>query len=207
LIATRFIREHLKPGPVPGVPGIALFQAHPGSRLSRLGRADPPYWAYAWGGGVVLARYIETHPGLVAGRRVLDFGAGSGLVGIVAARHGALVTAAEIDPFGQAAVALNAAENGVTLALADVDVEGPAPAGFEVILAGDVFYLPDIAARVLPFLTRCRQAGIEVLIGDPRRRDLPVAALEQVFAETVTDMGGVQREAGVYRLKGRLASS
>ncbi len=197
----RFIREHLRLAPVAGVAEVQLYQAHAGSRLSRLGRDEPPYWAYPWGGGVVLAQYLHHHPELVAGRRVLDLGAGSGLVGIVAARLGARVSAAEIDPFAVAAIGLNAAANGVAVPLVDVDIDGLPPTGFDLILGGDVFYLPEVAARMLPFLQRCQAAGVEALIGDPQRRDLPVAALEPVFQTTVTDMGGVKREAGVYRLR------
>ncbi len=70
----------------------------------------PPYWAFAWAGGQALARYLLDHPETVAGREVLDFGAGSGLVAIAAAKAGAArVTAAEIDHFAAAAIALNAA--------------------------------------------------------------------------------------------------
>ncbi|WP_292247577.1 methyltransferase, partial [Mesorhizobium sp.] len=70
------------------------------------------YWAYAWAGGTVLARYILDRPQTVAGRRVLDLGAGSGLVGIAAAKAGArAVIAAEIDRNGIVALGLNAAAN------------------------------------------------------------------------------------------------
>ena len=197
----RFIREHLRLAPVTGVPGVELYQAHSGSRLSRLGSEAAPYWAYAWGGGVVLAQYLQAHPELVVGRRVLDLGAGSGLVGIVAAQLGATVSAAEVDPFGQAAIRINAVASGVAVALLSVDIDGAPPDGFELILGGDVFYLREVAVRMLSFLQRCQAAGVDVLIGDPQRRDLPVAALEPVFQTTVTDMGGVEREAGVYRLR------
>ncbi|WP_292129155.1 50S ribosomal protein L11 methyltransferase, partial [Mesorhizobium sp.] len=77
---------------------------------------QPPYWAYAWAGGAVLARYVLDRPSTVAGRRVLDLGAGSGLVGIAAARAGAReVTAAEIDRNGIVALRLNAEANGVAI--------------------------------------------------------------------------------------------
>ncbi|MBV9522781.1 MAG: methyltransferase, partial [Alphaproteobacteria bacterium] len=70
----------------------------------------PPYWAFAWAGGQALARHLLDHPRLVAGRRVLDFGAGSGLVSIAAAKAGAArVTAAEIDAVAAVAIGLNAA--------------------------------------------------------------------------------------------------
>src|SRR6266705_2225067 len=58
------------------------------------GQVPPPYWAFAWAGGQALARYVLDHPAIVAGRRVLDFGAGSGLVAIAAARAGATAATA-----------------------------------------------------------------------------------------------------------------
>ena len=72
----------------------------------------PPYWAFAWAGGQALARYVLDHPEIVRGKRVLDIGAGSGLVGLAAARAGAAdVLAADIDAFACAAIRLNAAAN------------------------------------------------------------------------------------------------
>src|SRR3954465_14805206 len=49
----------------------------------------PPFWAFAWAGGQALARYLIDHPESVAGKRVVDFAAGSGLVGIAAMTAGA----------------------------------------------------------------------------------------------------------------------
>lgn len=39
---------------------------------------EPPYWAFCWASGLALARYLAEHPQWVKGKRVLDFGAGSG---------------------------------------------------------------------------------------------------------------------------------
>ena len=76
----------------------------------------PPFWAFAWAGGQALARWLLDHPATVAGRAVLDFGSGSGLVAIAAAKAGARhVLAAEIDPFAAAAIAANAALNDVEI--------------------------------------------------------------------------------------------
>lgn len=205
-----FIRQNLRLEPVPSLPEILLYTAHPASRLSRL--ADPddedppaPYWAYQWAGGLALAHHFAAHPELVAGKRVLDLGAGSGLVGIVAAKAGAIVSAAEIDPNGSAAVALNAAANGVVLAIVELEIAGPVPDGIDLIAAGDVFYNADVAERMLPFLLRCRAAGIEVLIGDPDRRDLPVTRLERLASYAVGDVGDARaatdRIGTVYALR------
>lgn len=81
--------------------------------LGKIG-LPPPFWAFAWAGGQALARYLLDHPSEVAGRRVVDFATGSGIVAIAAAKAGAAdVLAADIDGFCGAAVALNAAANGV----------------------------------------------------------------------------------------------
>ncbi|MBX6324079.1 MAG: methyltransferase, partial [Rhodospirillaceae bacterium] len=101
-------------------------------------QVPPPYWAFAWPGGQALARHVLDHPGLVAGRRVLDFAAGSGLAAIAAAKAGAAaVAAADIDPVALAAIALNAAANDVALAVIADDVVGRDD-GWDVVLAGDV---------------------------------------------------------------------
>lgn len=208
---TRFIAKNLRLEPVPALPDIALYTAHPASRLSRLANPDDaaPYWAWQWAGGLALALHLRAHPQLVSGKRVLDLGAGSGLVGIVAAKAGATASAAEIDPNGRAAIALNAAANGVAVPLVEVDVTGSPPAGFDVILGGDVFYLAEVAQRMLPFLQRCANAGIVVLIGDPGRRDLPVEVLSPLAAYAVGDVGDARaatdRTGTVYALRPGLA--
>ena len=91
------------------------------------------------------------------------------------------------------------------MAVVEIDVAGAAPAGFDLIAAGDVFYNPDVGARMLAFLLRCRAAGMTVLIGDPDRRDLPVARLERIASYAVGDVGDARESAArlgsVYRLR------
>lgn len=216
-----FIKANMRLVPVPSVPEIRLYSAHPGSGLRRLvdpqddedadegmPEAQPPYWAYAWAGGAVLARHILDHPQIVAGRRVLDLGAGSGIVGIAAAKAGAReVIAAEIDRNGVAAIALNAAANGVAITIIGNDITtGPAPA-VDLVLAGDVFYSSEVALRVIPFLDRCLVAGIEVLIGDPRRSDLPLSRLRLLAEYQVPDFGDTKgaasKPSGVFSFEAK----
>ena len=130
----------------------------------------PPFWAFAWAGGQALARYLLDEPAVVAGRSVLDFACGGGIVGIAAVRAGAAcVLAADIDPFCEAALALNAEANGVTLAFTAADLlAAPAPA-VEIITAGDIAYEKPTALRVRAWLEAAHARGIKVLIGDPRR--------------------------------------
>ena len=141
----------------------------------------PPFWAFAWAGGQALARYILDHPQIVAGRRVVDFASGSGIVAIAAAKAGAAhVLAADIDPFCGAALAVNAEANGVACDFTDADLLDAPPPPVEVILAGDICYEKPLAARVLAWLGAARQAGAVVLIGDPGRSYFPREGLDKL---------------------------
>src|SRR5690606_15119660 len=137
----------------------------------------PPFWAFAWAGGQGLARHILDHPKTVAGKRVVDFATGSGLVAIAARLAGAReVLAADIDPWTSQAVALNAAANGVEIDFTNRNLIDT-PLDAEVVLAGDVFYDAAFAQALLPWFRQLAQACATVLIGDPGRTYLPKQAL------------------------------
>jgi predicted nicotinamide N-methyase len=140
----------------------------------------PPFWAFAWAGGQGLARYILDHPETVAGKEVLDFASGSGLVAIAARLAGAAdVLAADIDPWAASAIALNAAENRVVIRSTADDRIGKAVEA-NVIVAGDVFYDRDFASALIPWFTRLAGEGKLVLVGDPGRSYLPKDRLESL---------------------------
>ncbi len=181
--------------PVRSVPEIRLHRAGPRSGLSRMAEADAgfgnPYWAHLWGGGLALARHVLDQPACVAGKRVLDLGTGSGLVAIAAAMAGAReVVAAEVDRYAVVAAELNAAINGVRIETLLEDLTaGPAP-DVDVVLVGDLFYDDELARRVTGFLDRCVARGVEVLVGDPGRRFLPMARLTLIAEYPGGDFGG-----------------
>jgi predicted nicotinamide N-methyase len=138
----------------------------------------PPFWAFAWAGGQALARYLLDHPAQVAGRSVLDFGAGSGLVAIAAAKAGATsVLAAEIDHLAAAAIAANAALNDVAIAVRTMDLLDTTDSHWEVVTAGDVCYERPMADRVVGWLRMLAARGVLVLLGDPGRAYLPSEGL------------------------------
>jgi predicted nicotinamide N-methyase len=204
-----FIAANLHLLPAPGLPDIILYTAHPKSGLRRLagdGDGEPPYWAYHWAGGTVLARHILAHPETVRDRRVLDLGTGSGVVAIAAAKAGAAtVTAVDIDPNAVAASRLNAAANGVVIDLVCGDLlDGDVP-DVDLILVGDLFYDAALAARVMAFLDRCRAVSVDVLIGDPGRTPLPLGRLTLLAEYAVADFGvageGAGRVSGVFTLR------
>lgn len=140
----------------------------------------PPFWAFAWAGGQGLARHIIDNPHLVAGKRVLDFATGSGLVAIAAAMSGAsTVLAADIDPFCAEAVRINALANGVSVAFDNRDLVGT-DEGWEVVLAGDVFYEKPFADSFAGWFRTLSRRGAEIYVGDPGRAYLPKADLKSL---------------------------
>jgi predicted nicotinamide N-methyase len=187
-----FILAQTRLRPVPHAPEIVLHVADEATALwskteEELGAIGlpPPFWAFAWAGGQALARYVLDHPGTVAGRRVLDFASGSGLVAIAAAKAGAArVEACDVDPFAVEAIALNAARNGVAVEPHLADLVG-ADAGWDVVLAGDICYQQDLAERVTAWLFALHRRGAAVLVGDPGRSYLPTDRLEALAAYAV----------------------
>ncbi len=176
-----FIAANTRLQPVPHAPEISLHLADEVTPIWRLTEEElgelglpPPFWAFAWAGGQALARYLLDHPQEVAGKRVLDFAAGSGLVGIAAMKAGAAsVLCADIDPFCAAAVAANAAANGVAPEFTAEDLLDHPPPPVDVICAGDVCYEKPMTDRVLAWLAQAKASGARVLIGDPGRTYFP----------------------------------
>jgi len=197
--------------PVPHVPELRLHLADEAislwqrteEELAEMG-LPPPFWAFAWAGGQALARYVLDHPETVAGKRVLDFASGSGLVGLAAAKAGAAsVLCADLDEFALAAIVINAAANGVSVAVTGEDQLGRAGA-WDVILAGDICYEQVLAARVIAWLSAEQARGVNVLIGDPGRAYLPKDRLVALATYQVQTVGALEdneiKRTSVWRL-------
>jgi predicted nicotinamide N-methyase len=223
-IERRVLRELLAPGAagldqlhlaeVPFLPEVRLHLAEDAIVLWARMEAvtgqtlPPPFWASAWAGGQALARYVLDHPQVVAGRRVLDLAAGSGLVAVAAAKAGAAsVTANDVDPYALAAIPLNARANGVEVGIRGGDLLSGDGAGAEVVLAGDVFYSREMSERVLGFLDRVAERTGSVLVGDPGRAYLPKERLEVVATYRVPIVGALEdaevKQTDVLRLRDR----
>ena len=203
-----FVRDNSQLLAPPLVPEIRLHLASEvlplwhktEEELAEIG-VPPPYWAFAWAGGQALARYILDHPDMVRAKRVLDFGAGSGLVALAAAKAGAQhVVAADIDPFAIAAIARNANANSVNVEATAREMIGTSDV-FDLILVGDMCYERPLAERLMNWL---KDSRAEVLLGDPGRSYFPKTGLTQLATYSVPTTRDLEdreiRQTGVWRL-------
>lgn len=147
---------------------------------------EPAYWIFCWASGLALARKILREPALVRGRKVLDFGAGSGVVACAAALAGAReVVACDIDPASLTASAANAALNGVNVRLAGDFFA--LQEDFDLVLAADVLYDKANHHFLAAFLARAP----EVLVADSRVKNLQIPPYQlsgEEEAETLPDL-------------------
>ena len=149
-------------------------------------QAYPAYWAFCWASGQVLARYILDNPELVRNKRVMDFGAGSGVVAIACAMAGAKqVIACDIDPDALLSCQENAALNNV-----DYELHGDLfefDQELDLLIAADVLY--DKAN--LPLLNIFLEKAPEVLVADSRVKNFdfpPYQAIGRIDSFTVPDL-------------------
>lgn len=183
-----FVAANTMLRPVPHVPEISIHVADDAlpiwekteEELGEIG-LPPPFWAFAWAGGQAVARYLLDNPHLVAGKTVIDFASGSGLVAIAARLAGATsVLATDIDPICGAAMDINARVNGVSFDIDLTDITSDPSKDYDVICAGDVFYEAEMAQNIMVWLTSEHKRGAKIFIGDPGRSYLPKDRLTKV---------------------------
>ncbi len=165
--------------------------------------APLPFWAFAWAGGLALARHLLDHPELAEGKRVLDIATGSGLCAIAAGRAGAgWIMAADIDPLSLVAVGLNAGANSVNVTVFEDDLLTAPPPDVDLILAGDIGYERHLAESMLVWLEAAHQRGIDVLIGDPERAYFPRATMRLLTIQNVATSRELEsaetKRVGIY---------
>ena len=186
---------------LPLCPELRLWLLHDGvdlnTRAAELLHGGPaPYWAFCWGAGQAMARYLLDHPEWVRGKRVVDFGAGSAVAGIAAAQAGAAsVIAVDIDD-----VALRMAEHNASLNGVRLEVATAVPAEWDVLLASDVLY--ETGNEV--WLARAAESGRQVLLSDPLRHGTPRPELEVITeyeVRTLPDVDYPIQRALIHRLR------
>lgn len=187
-----FVAAHTALHEPPLVPELRLHLATEDDALWMMGEEElsatglpAPFWAFAWAGGQALARYIIDTPEVVSDKRVLDFGSGSGLVGLAAMHAGAAsALAADIDLYACAAAQLNADANNLMLSTTAQDLVGE-DGPWDAILVGDMCYEQPLAGQVEAWLQDQASKGIAVFIGDPGRTYLPKDRLQKLVSYAV----------------------
>ena len=150
-----------------------------------------------------------------AGRRFLDMGTGSGVVGIDAARRGAIVTACDVNPRAVRLAARNAGRNAVAIEVVESNLFAAIPGRqFDVICFNLPFYAQDPGTpfehalyggrnfeTIRDFASGCREAlaprgAIIVIFSEDsgRERILPLfAAANFIPAEERTALRNLER--------------
>jgi len=179
--------------PLPDCPQIRLYLLNPDYPQHGLTReqmvailSEPAYWVFCWASGQALATYLLQQPEIVRGKRVLDFGTGSGVVAVAAAMAGAArVVACDIDPLARLAAEANRSLNAVDYVVAGDwnDIDEP----FDLVIAADVLY----DRENLPLLTQFLARAPAVLVADSRIKNFdmpPYRAIAQVQSSTWPDL-------------------
>ena len=160
---------------------------------------QPPYWCFCWASGLALARWLLQHPEQVAGKRVIDVGAGSGVVALAAKQAGAShVVACDLDPLALQACRANADLNQLELHYSQDLFSETEP--YDLLLAADVLY--DTAN--LPLLQRFPDFAKQVVVADSRQRNFQHQLFykcQTLYAETLPDLAELEefRQVSLYR--------
>lgn len=136
-----------------------------------------PYGVMLWPASIALAHEVAARATELAGKRVLELGAGTAVPGIVAASLGARVLATDRNEVALHVGRINAERNGVaTLSLELAEWETFAPAErFDVLLGSDVLYATKMHARLHAMCDALLAPGGVVLFSDPfREQSLPI---------------------------------
>ncbi len=152
-----------------GLRGL-LLDSEAGSRplspeAARAVMDRPPFWSLLWPSGEAICRLIGRFPHLVRGKRILDFGAGSGLVACSASKFGAVETFAfDEDRVSRMAIAMNAQANRSSVNI----LRSWDRKAYDLTFFADVFY----DEEHLSLLDELEGRTGEYLIADTRLKDL-----------------------------------
>ncbi|XP_032406117.1 EEF1A lysine methyltransferase 3-like isoform X1 [Xiphophorus hellerii] len=149
-------------------------------RIKQLFGANLGVAAPVWEAALHLCRYFEDPSVELRGRRVIELGAGTGLVGILAARLGAEVTVTDLPlalPQLQANVSANVPPAGwpfappVVLPLCWGEDHLTFPSDWDLVLCADIVYLPETYPLLVETLAHLCKNGAVVYLSSKMRTE------------------------------------
>jgi predicted nicotinamide N-methyase len=192
--------------PLPLCPDIKLYLISPDNMERSFSHDEiqiilhnTPYWTFCWAGGHALAHHISCQPDQFADKTILDFGSGSGVVAIAAAKANARkVIACDIDLHALDAIKANAALNHVHV---DICTSlGEVTEKVDLIIAADVLYDQSNFYLIKEFLVY----GSEVLVADSRVNKINsdfYRKVAEITATTIPDLDDYEahKKVALYR--------
>lgn len=171
------------------------------------GTTKLPYGIVLWPSSIALAHEVVGR--VLAGKRVLELGAGTGLPGIVAASLGANVMQTERQDVALFVCKRNAARNGLTT-IEHRSADWTAwtdEAKYDCILASDVLYATQLHPHLRKIFEQNLAPGGVVLLSDPFRKQ-SLALLEAMagdgwnvsLSKWTVGIAPPERPVGVYEL-------
>lgn len=174
-----------------------------------------PYGSVLWPSGVAVAMWLVEQGDRLAGARVLDVGAGTGLCSLAAASLGADVLAVDVDPLPLQLLDEAARRQALSVETAPFNLLGEEPLpDAEIVLFADLLYESLLARRTGRRAVEALARGSEVVVGDPERafRDSFSAVLHRAGYPAPFDVRYVDRgpgqpshRVGVLHLAGSVA--
>ena len=155
---------------------LLAAQDHDALLAATSGAGHLPFGLILWESAVALGEALVARRTIIAGKPVLELGAGLGLPGVVAAQLGALVTQTDFDPLALQACARNAELNEglVPIAYRVADWRmWTDTTRFDIVIGADILYDRDDHADIARTLAATVAAGGAVLLTDPMRPDTP----------------------------------
>ncbi|MFP8777254.1 class I SAM-dependent methyltransferase [Hydrogenophaga sp. RWCD_12] len=164
-----------------------------------MGASGWPLFGQVWPSARVLALAMDSHD--IAGKRVLEIGAGLALASLVIHRRGGDITVSDWHPLTAEFLQQNLQANGLGPLQVHAgnwsvdDADGASGLGrFDLIIGSDILYERQQPAQLARFIDQHAAPGAEVLIVDPDRGNRSAFGREMALLGFVLTMESAERQ-------------
>ncbi len=173
-----------------------------------------PLWAKVWPAASIMVMFMASFP-FRENARILEVGAGTGLVGLALATQGLKVTLSDIEPGALLFSRINVLKNGLDdrVDVVRVDVcNDDFEKRFDYVVASEIFYKQTLLAPLVEFLKKHvrDEAGCEAFLASDAKRegrvffDLAKDHFKLMKKDVpYKDEDGREKVVSLYRLRGQ----